>query len=70
MRILVVVEKTGSGFSAFPPDLPGCVATGDSRSEVEREIRVAIELHIEGMRAEGLEPPEPRSYATVVEVAA
>jgi predicted RNase H-like HicB family nuclease len=70
MRILVVVERTETGYSAFSPDLPGCVATGSSRPEVEREIRAAIELHLEGLRAEGIAPPEPRAYATIVEVAA
>jgi predicted RNase H-like HicB family nuclease len=70
MRILVVVERTGTGYSAFSPDLPGCVATGGSQAEVEGAMREAIELHLEGLRAEGIVPPEPSAYATVVEVAA
>ncbi len=70
MRILIVVERTGTGYSAFSPDLAGCVATGASQAEVEREMRAAIELHLAGMRAEGIAPPEPQAYATVVEVAA
>jgi predicted RNase H-like HicB family nuclease len=70
MRILIVVERTGTGYSAFSPDLPGCVATGGSQPEVERAMRSAIELHLEGMRAEGIAPPEPHAYATVLEVAA
>lgn len=70
MKILVVVEKTGTGYSAYSPDLLGCVATGASQPEVERTIREAIELHLDGLRAEGVAAPEPRAYATVVEVAA
>ena len=70
MRILVVVERTETGYSAFSPDLTGCVATGASRAEVEGAMREAITLHLEGLRAEGIAPPEPQAYATVVEVAA
>jgi predicted RNase H-like HicB family nuclease len=70
MKILVVVERTDSGYSAFAPDVPGCVATGPSQEDVERSIRDAIEFHFEGLRAEGIDTPEPQSYATTVEVAA
>lgn len=70
MRILIIVERTATGYSAFSPDLPGCVASGASQSEVEVAMRGAIELHLAGMRAEGMAPPEPQAYATVVEVAA
>jgi predicted RNase H-like HicB family nuclease len=70
MKLLVVVEQTPSGFSAYVPDLPGCVATGATRAEVEQLVRDAIEFHLEGLRADGHLPPEPQSYATVVEVAA
>jgi len=70
MKILVVVERTDSGYSAFAPDVPGCVSTGASREEVERLIQEAIGFHFEGLRAEGIATPEPQSYATVVEVAA
>jgi predicted RNase H-like HicB family nuclease len=70
MKLLVVVEQTETGFSAYSPDLPGCIATGPSRAAVEESMRDAIGFHIEGMREEGLAPPEPHSYATVVEVAA
>ena len=69
MKILIVVEKTDTGYSASSPDLPGCVATGLSQPEVERTMREAIELHLVGLRAEGIAAPEPHSYATVVEVA-
>jgi predicted RNase H-like HicB family nuclease len=69
MKLLVVVEQTDTGFSAYSPDVPGCVATGRTRTDVETTMREAIELHLEGLRAEGLAAPEPHSYATVVEVA-
>jgi predicted RNase H-like HicB family nuclease len=70
MKILIVVEETASGFSAYSPDIAGCVATGASREEVEHTMRDAIEFHLEGLRAEGQEVPAPHSYATFVEVAA
>jgi predicted RNase H-like HicB family nuclease len=70
MKLLVVVEQTATGFSAYSPDVPGCIATGGTRAEVERSMREAIELHLGGMREEGLSAPQPLSYATTVEVAA
>ena len=70
MKILIIVEETATGYSAYAPDLPGCVATGATRGDVEREMRVAVGFHIEGLRALGELPPETHSYATVVEVAA
>jgi predicted RNase H-like HicB family nuclease len=70
VRLLIVVERTASGFSAFSPDLPGCAATGASQNDVEREMREAVEFHLEGMRLEGLPVPPPHTYATYVEVAA
>ena len=63
MRYAVVIEKAEGNFSAYVPDLPGCVATGASVKEVEREIREAIRFHIEGLRADGLTIPEPSSLA-------
>ena len=51
MKILIIVEKTETGYSAYSPDLPGCAATGSTREEVEREMQEAIEFHVEGMRA-------------------
>ena len=68
MKYLVVVEESSSGFSAYSPDLPGCVATGATRKEVEREMAKAIAFHIEGLRAEGLEAPPPRSSSIYVDV--
>jgi predicted RNase H-like HicB family nuclease len=70
MKLLIVVEQTSSGFSAYAPDVPGCVATGSTRDAVERTMREAIEFHLEGLRAEGMAAPEPHAYATVVAVAA
>jgi predicted RNase H-like HicB family nuclease len=70
MKLLVVVEQTGTGYSAYSPDLPGCVATGPSRAEVEQRMREAIEFHVDGLRADGQDLPEPHAYATIVEVAA
>ena len=69
-RYLVIIEKTATGFSAYSPDLPGCVATGHTRDEVEKEMREAIEFHIEGLRLAGEEIPEPQSQASYCEVAA
>jgi len=70
MRYLVVVEKAGSGFSAYSPDIPGCVATGATREEVEREMTAAIAFHLEGLQAEGLEIPSPSAFSTYVDVPA
>ncbi|MFN2315276.1 MAG: type II toxin-antitoxin system HicB family antitoxin [Gemmatimonadales bacterium] len=70
MKVLVVVEQTESGYSAYSPDVAGCVATGATRHEVEARMREAIEFHFDGLRAVGEMVPEPHAYATVVEVAA
>lgn len=70
MKLLIVVEKTPTGYSAYSPDLDGCVATGSTRDEVEKQMRAAIELHLEGLREDGHDAPEPHAYATYVEVAA
>jgi predicted RNase H-like HicB family nuclease len=67
MRYAVVIEKAGDNYSAYVPDLPGCVATGDTLAEVEAEIRDAIRFHIEGLKEDGLEVPEPTSIADYVD---
>jgi predicted RNase H-like HicB family nuclease len=67
MRFAVVIEKAEGNYSAYVPDLPGCVATGDTVEDVEREIRDAIRFHIEGLRADGLPVPGPTSIAEYVE---
>jgi predicted RNase H-like HicB family nuclease len=68
MRFLIVIEKAKRGFSAYSPDLPGCVATGPTRRAVEKAMREAIELHLEGLREDGDRVPPPRSYSTYVDV--
>ena len=70
MRYAVVIEKGEGNFGAYVPDLPGCVATGATIEEVEREIQEAIEFHIEGLRADGLPVPEPSSRVEYVNVTA
>jgi predicted RNase H-like HicB family nuclease len=67
MRYAVVIEKTNSNYSAYVPDLPGCVATGATREETERQIRDAIRFHLEGLREDGTPIPEPTSTAEYVE---
>lgn len=68
-RYLIIIEETATGFSAYSPDVPGCVATGQTRREVEKEMRDAIEFHLGGLRDEGLPMPKPSSTAEYVEVA-
>jgi predicted RNase H-like HicB family nuclease len=68
MKYLVVIEKAKRGFSAYLPDLPGCVATAPTRQGVERAMRKVISFHLEGMRAGGIRVPAPRSSSTYVEV--
>ncbi len=70
MKLLSIVEQTGTGYSAYSSDLPGCVATEDSREDVERTMQEAMEFQLEGLHAEGLTPPAPHTYATAIEVAA
>jgi predicted RNase H-like HicB family nuclease len=70
MRYAIVIEKASTNYSAYVPDLPGCVATGASPEEVEREIRDAIEFHIEGLRDDGLPIPQPSSAVRYVDIAA
>lgn len=67
-KYLVVIEETATGYSAYSPDLEGCVATGKSRDEVEQEMREAIEFHLEGMARNGDPIPEPHTYSRYVEV--
>ncbi|HWV42336.1 type II toxin-antitoxin system HicB family antitoxin [Pseudorhodoplanes sp.] len=67
MRYAVVIEKADGNYSAYVPDLPGCVATGDTVKDAEREIRDAIRFHIEGLKEDGLVVPEPTSIADYVE---
>jgi predicted RNase H-like HicB family nuclease len=70
MRYAVVIEKAEGNYSAYVPDLPGCVATGVTTEEVEREIREAIAFHLDGMREDGLAIPVPTSTVEYIEFAA
>lgn len=70
MRYAVVIEQAENNYSAYVPDLPGCVATGGSIAETEQAIREAIEFHIEGLREDGVAIPQPTSRVDYVEVAA
>ena len=67
MRYAIVIEKADGNYSAYVPDLPGCVAAGATIEAVEREIRDAIHFHIEGLKADGLEVPPPTSIADYVD---
>jgi predicted RNase H-like HicB family nuclease len=66
----VVIEKTGTGFGAYVPDLPGCVSTGHTLEETEANIREAIEFHLDGMREDGEPIPEPTTVTLSVEIPA
>lgn len=70
MRYAVVIERAGANFSAYVPDLPGCVATGETMEEVEAEIRNAIIFHLEGLREDGLAVPPGDSRVEYIEVIA
>ena len=70
MRYAIVIEKAKSNYSAYVPDLPGCVATGKTGKEAEREILEAIALHLEGMREDGQPIPPPTSSVEYVDIAA
>ena len=67
-RFLVVIENAGNNYSAYSPDLPGCVATGATRDEVERNMHEAIEMHVQGLREDGLTVPASLSFAEYVAV--
>ncbi len=68
MRYAVVIEKSESGFGAYVPDLPGCVAVAETLAETEQLIREAIEFHLDGLREDGIHVPEPSAKAQYVEV--
>jgi predicted RNase H-like HicB family nuclease/predicted RNA binding protein YcfA (HicA-like mRNA interferase family) len=70
MRYAIVIERANDNFSAYAPDLPGCVATGTTLEETEQAIREAIEFHIEGLREDGAPVPPPTSRVDYIEVAA
>jgi predicted RNase H-like HicB family nuclease len=70
MRYAIVIENAGPDFSVCVPDLPGCVATGATMEEVERDVREAIEFHLERLRDDGAPIPTPSSAVRYVEMAA
>ena len=70
MRYAIVIEQAPNNYSAYVPDLPGCVATGSTLAELEQEIREAIAFHVEGLREDGLPVPPPSSQVEYVDVAA
>ena len=70
MQYLVIVEKGPKSFGAYVPDLPGCIAAGDTREEVLELIHEAIEFHIEGLKEDGLPVPPPASQSELIEIAA
>jgi len=70
MRYAIVIEQAEGNYSAFVPDLPGCVATGTTLPEIEQQIREAIAFHLDGLRQDGLEIPKALSTVEYVEVAA
>ena len=68
MKYAVVVEKAGANYAAYVPDLPGCVATGETVEATERRLRKAIEVHLQGLREDGLPVPDPTSLVDDLEV--
>ncbi len=70
MQYLIIIEKTETGYSAYSPDLPGCVSTGATREEIEQNMHEAMEFHLDGLKLEGLEIPQPTTSSAYVEVAA
>ncbi len=67
-KYLVIFEKTNGNYSVYSPDLPGCIATGATRQEAEKNIKEAISFHIEGLKEDGLSLPEPASFTEYIEV--
>ena len=67
MRYAVVIERVDGNYSAYVPDLPGCVATGETLAQTEAEIRDAIRFHLEGLKEDGVEAPKPRAVLAYVE---
>jgi len=68
LRFLIIIEKAAKNYSAYSPDLPGCVATGATREEAERNMHEAVELHIRGMKEDNLPIPESCSFAEYIAV--
>jgi predicted RNase H-like HicB family nuclease len=67
MKYLTIIEKTSTGYSAYSPDLNGCVSTGSTVEEVTTNMEEAIQFHLEGLKLEGYEIPEPKTTSTYIE---
>jgi predicted RNase H-like HicB family nuclease len=67
-KYLVIFEKAKSNYSAYSPDLPGCIATGKTRKETAKNIKEAINFHLDGLKKDGMPLPEPSSFTEYVEV--
>ncbi len=67
-RFLVVIEKAGGNYSAYSPDLPGCVATGDTREQAEQNMHEAVRMHVEGLLEDDLPVPESQAFAEYIAV--
>ena len=68
MKYLIVIEQGETGYSAYAPDVPGCIATGSTRDPVEREMKDAIAFHLDGLKAEGMAIPRPTTSSSYVEI--
>ncbi len=66
-RYLIIIEKAGDNFSAYSPDVPGCVATGVTREEAENEMHEALQMHLDGIKEDGMPLPEPSASIGYVE---
>ena len=67
MKYLTIIEKTSTGYSAYSPDLDGCVSTGSTVEEVTANMEEAIQFHLEGLKMEGYKIPEPKTISTYIE---
>jgi len=69
-KYLIIIERTDTGYSSYSPDLPGCVSTGKTREDAEKNMREAIEFHVDGLRRDGYPVPEPQTTSSYVELPA
>ncbi|MGK7882702.1 MAG: type II toxin-antitoxin system HicB family antitoxin [Crocosphaera sp.] len=67
MRYAIIIEKAKCNYSAYVPDLPGCITTGNTIEEIEKNMKEAIDFHLDGLREEGLPIPEPTTYCDYIE---
>lgn len=70
MKYLIIIEETDTGYSAYSPDLPGCISTGSTTELIEKNMKEAIKFHIEGLKLEGYDIPKPSGKYAYVEIAA